>query len=171
LLAALKSGGYGVGGNFLADGAWTLSGTGGADIGPFKASSDIPVVTWTNASQYDSQTVTRGPLTVNWTGGGPNTILAIGGSSLVLDFANPQNTAVWEFICYAPASAQTFTVPASIVQALPPSSGSATAGSLGTLSVSAADAASFTAPLTKGGQLDGGIFGGATTDIRPVTWK
>jgi len=173
-LLALKGGGYGAGGltPFLANGTWTLSGNGGADVGAFKVSSNVPVVTWTNASQFDGQNVTRGALTINWTGGGPNTILAIAGSSTVIDAINPQNSALAEFICYSPATAQTLTVPASIVQSLPASvTGSTTAGGLGTLSVSAGDASSFTAPLTKGGQLDGGIFGGAMTDVRGVTWK
>jgi hypothetical protein len=173
-LSALKAGGYGTSGasSFLADGVWTLSGNGGADIGPFKANLTIPLITWTNASTYDSQTVpAANDLVVNWTGGNPTDVVAIAGTSIAIDINNPANTYDYTFLCYAPGNAHTFTVPKAIVSTLPPTPASATIGAAGVLTVSAGNAATFTAPLTKGGQLDGGIFAWGFTDIRSVTWK
>jgi hypothetical protein len=58
-------------------------------------------------------------VTVNWTGGDPASDVEISGSVTV-----GQLTVF--FNCFAPASAQTFTVPAFITQAMPAGSGTLT---------------------------------------------
>jgi uncharacterized protein (TIGR03437 family) len=169
-------GGYGTSGSapFLANGTWTLTGTGGTDIGAFTASLNIPVLTWTNAVT-PGQTVSRNsPLTVTWTGGGPNDVVSIAGSSISIDILNlndPTKTYEYIFNCVAPASAGTFTVPQNIMQTMQPTITSSVVGTGGVLVVSAGNTAGFTAPLKKGGNIDGGVFAWGVTDTRPVSWQ
>jgi hypothetical protein len=169
-------GGYGTSGStpFLVNGTWTLTGTGGADIGAFTASLNIPVLTWTNAVS-PGQTVSRNaPLTVTWTGGGPNDVVSIAGSSISIDILNlndPTKTYEYIFNCYAPASAGTFTVPVNIMQTMQPTITSSVVGTGGVLVVSAGNTFGFTAPLKKGGNIDGGLFAWGVTDTRPVSWQ
>jgi len=109
--------------DFLVPGAYTLdNGAGGADVGPFKVSISIPpIVTWSNRSSIS--TVPRNqPLTITWTGGPANGDVYIGGiSPLTANAATNSFSGAGTFICMAPSSAGTFTVPAAVLSALPPS--------------------------------------------------
>jgi uncharacterized protein (TIGR03437 family) len=91
---------------FLDTGPFTVSGPGGADVGPFSISVNAsPAITWTNQMQIS--TIDRSkPLTLTWSGGDPTaTMLVIGGSS------DPNTQASGGFTCLASMSAGTFTIP------------------------------------------------------------
>ena len=88
---------------------------GGKDVGGFNLNITVPpAFTWTNYSSITSVPRSQ-PLTANWTGGDPSWDVYLIGSSSVADGASVS------FECRAHVSDQTFTVPVSILQALPPS--------------------------------------------------
>jgi hypothetical protein len=101
-------------------GAFTFTGTGGADVGSFTATVNLPnpILTWTNQSAAATITRTQG-VTVNWTGGAPGSYVIISGSSLDLS-----SSASGSFVCLAPQSALTFTVPSYVTLTLPAGTGS-----------------------------------------------
>lgn len=109
------------GGNFLAPGAYTIAGTGGADIGKFSVPYTIP----TPPTLTSPTTGPSGPpvpvnrangITFNWTGGAANSYIQIqGGNS-----TDNTGTVGVSFNCNAPASAGTFTIPPSVLLTLPP---------------------------------------------------
>lgn len=101
-------------------GAFTFNGSGGKDVGSFKATVNLPnpILQWTNQSAAATITRTQG-VTVNWTGGGPGTYVIISGQSV------DNNTfAAGSFYCLANQSALTFTVPAYVTLTLPAGGGS-----------------------------------------------
>ena len=105
-------------GAFLAPGAFTVSGTGGADIGAFKANVTIPpaaVLTTPNPSNFPASITRSNGLTVAWTGGGANATVGI------QLFGATDNTGLTgaQVKCYVPTSAGTFTIPGYILSALP----------------------------------------------------
>lgn len=104
-------------GNYLDAGRYTASGPGGPQVGSFSVSVDVPQeLVWTNRTQLTTVNRTNG-VTLTWTGGEPTQLIFIGGSSF--DPNNP--AAARSFQCYANQSAGQFTVPASILNQLPPS--------------------------------------------------
>jgi uncharacterized protein (TIGR03437 family) len=108
---------------FLTPGTYTLdNGTGGADVGAFKVNLTIPQpVTWSNKSNVTTVLRTQ-PLPIDWTGGAPSGLVyVVGISPLAVDATNGSFTGGAEFVCVAPSSAGTLTVPAAILSALPPS--------------------------------------------------
>jgi len=114
---------------FLVPGAYTSTGTGGADVGPFTANLTIPPgTTWANQASVSVVTRSAGQL-VTWTGGDPNGFTYIAGGSV-----NAANTASATFVCFERTSAGQFTIPASVLLALP-ASGTQVGFSLGTLIV------------------------------------
>jgi uncharacterized protein (TIGR03437 family) len=102
-----------VGGLYLTPGDYTLTATGGADVGPFTSTLTLPEsFQWTNRDAIASVSRANG-VTVNWTGGsGYVTIIGIS--------ATAQSVGA-SFSCQAPASAGTFTVPPVVLLALPAS--------------------------------------------------
>jgi len=155
----------------LAAGTYTLTGAGGADVGPFTASVRISSPpAWTNRDAV-TQVTRSNPLTVNWTPGPADdivTVLGIAGNRMGGTAANP----VFEgavFTCAARANAGTLTVPVSILQQLPMANAITISGlnldfsSIGLLQVGSANAGltngRFTAPLRAGGEIDFGLFG------------
>jgi len=108
---------------YLTPGTYTLdNGTGGVDVGAFKVNLTVPpAVTWSNKANVN--TVTRSqPLTINWTGGAASALVyVVGESPLAVDATNGNFNGAGQFVCVAPASAGTLTVPAAILSALPPS--------------------------------------------------
>jgi len=98
-------------------GVFTFNGSGGAQIGAFRATVSFPnpPLSWTN--QGVASTITRAQgLTVNWSGGDPGTFVNItGGSS--------NGTVMGSYSCIAPVAAGTFTVPSYILGGLPAGSG------------------------------------------------
>jgi uncharacterized protein (TIGR03437 family) len=102
---------------FLEPGAYTVTGPGGADVGPFTARITIPPgFQWTN--QDAITTVPRGGqgLTINWTGGNASDFVSVVGVSTR---TNPTVGAM--FICTAQNSARTLRVPPEVLSALPAS--------------------------------------------------
>jgi uncharacterized protein (TIGR03437 family) len=106
-----------------AGGDFTFSGTGGPDVGAFTTPQvDIAApVTWTNVSDLATVTRSKG-LTVNWTGGATGSYVGIKGFSLAAVNGSTTDYIVGFFSCRALASAQTYTVPAGVLQTLPVSS-------------------------------------------------
>jgi uncharacterized protein (TIGR03437 family) len=99
-------------------GAFVFTGSGGADVGAFTATVNLPnpILTWTNQSAAATITRSQG-LQVNWVGGGPGTYVYISGAS-------EGNGVSGGFSCYAPQSALQFTVPAYVLSVLPAGPGS-----------------------------------------------
>ena len=106
-------------GSFLAPGAYTVTGTGGSDIGPFQGTITVhalPTLVSPMVSPQSPANVTRSNgMTVAWTGGDPDGAVEIEIAS------SPDNgsTDGAMAMCTAPAAAGSFTVPAYILQALP----------------------------------------------------
>jgi len=97
-------------------GAFTFNGLGGTDVQAFNAALDFPnPLNWTNSSAAGAITRAQG-LTVNWAPAGPDTYVQISGSATTVG-------ATAFFVCDAPASPATFTVPPAILLALPAGGG------------------------------------------------
>jgi uncharacterized protein (TIGR03437 family) len=91
----------------LNPGAFTVTGTGGADVGVISANVNFPAgLTWTNRDQTLNIDRTKG-FTVNWSGAPAGQPVIIFGGNVDL----PSN-ATSLFACVAPAGASSFTVPA-----------------------------------------------------------
>jgi uncharacterized protein (TIGR03437 family) len=97
-------------------GPFTFAGQGGSDVEAFNAALNFPnPLFWTNASAASAITRSQG-VTVNWTGGDPDTYVQITGSATTVG-------VTVSFTCDAPVSPATFTVPAAVLLALPAASG------------------------------------------------
>jgi uncharacterized protein (TIGR03437 family) len=105
-------------GNFLSPGAYTLTGTGGANVGAFTQSYTIPAPPLlTSPASGPNVIVTRANgLTVTWGAGAANSFIEISGQSAT-DGTNANGAS---FTCFAATSAGTFTIPASVLLTLPP---------------------------------------------------
>jgi len=105
-------------GTFLAPGPYTFSGTGGADVGSFTAPFTIPTpATLTSPASGPLVTVTRSNgVTITWSGGSASSIIQISGGNAT----DSTGSLGASFICLAAASAGTFTIPPSVLLALPP---------------------------------------------------
>jgi uncharacterized protein (TIGR03437 family) len=101
---------------YFSPGTYTANnGSGGSDVGGFNVNITVPApFTWTNYSSITSVTRSQG-LTANWTGGDSSWDVYLIGNSSVADGASVS------FECRAHVSDQTLTVPASVLEALPPS--------------------------------------------------
>jgi uncharacterized protein (TIGR03437 family) len=96
--------------------SYTFAGLGGPGVQAFSTPVDFPnPLDWTNSSAAGAITRAEG-LTVNWTGGDASTYVQISGS------ASTVGASVF-FICDAPLSPATFTVPPSVLLALPAAGG------------------------------------------------
>ncbi len=102
-------------GGFLVPGSYTIKGNGGANVGPFTATTTFPQVAKLT-SPTDGTTVTRSNgMTVTWTGGEPNgSVRIVVSSAFDGSFATGRQA-----FCQAPAKAGTFTIPSYILTALP----------------------------------------------------
>ena len=94
-----------------------------ATVGPFSASVTFPApLEWTNQSLIYGIARSQG-LELTWTGGDAGGAVAIRGSAFAR--AGSQTPGA-SFLCSAPSNPGKFTVPASILQALPPGAGTLT---------------------------------------------
>ena len=129
--------------SLLGPGIYTFdNGGGGPDVGALSTQLTVPVpLAWPDLQTFSTVTRSSG-VTVNWTGGDPNSTVTISG----LSFGSGTSGSLYgSFTCAAPVSAGTFTVPATVLLALPKST--VTEGvSTSTLSVvNTTNARSFTA--------------------------
>ncbi len=104
-------------GNYLSPGAYTVSGSGGADIGAINAPVTVYAApTLTNPATIGLPPVTRANgLTVAWTGGAPNARFQVQVTSAV-DTKGSNGATV---TCEVAATAGTMTIPPSALLALP----------------------------------------------------
>jgi uncharacterized protein (TIGR03437 family) len=101
-------------------GQYTFSnGAGGGAIGPFQANSAIiasPLFNWPQGTTLNMGTVNlNSGITVNWSSGDPNSYVQISGRS-------PGPEGIVAFTCSAPATAGQFTIPSSVLTAVPAAS-------------------------------------------------
>ena len=105
-------------GTQLKGGTYTFTVAGGADVGPITESIDFP-----RTFEWDHDAITSvnrsQPLTVTWTGGTAGALVTIQGTSTAALTAKGAIGA--SFSCWADATQGSFTVPVSILSALPPS--------------------------------------------------
>ena len=100
----------------LNPGSFAIAANGGADVPAFSAQVDIPAaLNWTNRDQ--ATTIDRSqPLTAAWSGAPAGSNVSVAGGAVDL----PTNSSAL-FLCVAPVGATSFTVPAAVLSALPPS--------------------------------------------------
>jgi hypothetical protein len=147
---------------FMTQGTHTLSVPGGADSGPFQTTFQVSEpINWTNRSQIT--TIRRNsPLTLNWTGGGPNQQVLVGAAS-----TNQNTQATGGFLCVVPATAHTVTIqPKDMANmpSVPPGADLSDTGAV--LGIVAAP--SEMPALFKPGNLDAGVAIDATVSVRTV---
>lgn len=110
--------GDGTAGNYIDPGTYTLSGSGGPDIGAFSASLTVPPeLLWTNRDTLTIVDRTR-PITLTWSGGEPTTLVTIQGTSTAIQSGRALSTS---FQCWARNTDQSFTIPSSVLLSLLPS--------------------------------------------------
>lgn len=104
----------GGGAAYISPGAYTSSGSGGTDVGAFRANLNVTGnFNWTNNAQI--VTVPRGnDLTITWTGGGPTDYVMINGSSYDSGLRVGAS-----FTCIERAPASRFTVPSFVMLSMP----------------------------------------------------
>ena len=113
---------------YLTKGTYTVTGPGGADVGPFTASLNVPdPLIWTNSSGIKTVNRAAGQL-ITWSSGDTNGNVYIIGFSLT--GTTVDNLSGAEFICIERNSAGKFTIPSSVLQALPATTTSLKAVSL-----------------------------------------
>lgn len=101
-------------------GQYVITGTGGADVGPFTANYTMaPPLVWTNRPTSTATVNRAAGLPITWTGGTPDGYVTISGTSTYYGATAKSNVTV-TFTCTARASDGTFTVPPIVLLALPP---------------------------------------------------
>ena len=104
-----------------AGGSYTFNGTGGQTVGAFNTSVNFTnPLTWTNSASLGTVTRSQGA-TVTWSAGASGTYVEISGDSTATIAGQ---TVSVSFVCNAPVSAGQFTVPPSVLLALPSGTGS-----------------------------------------------
>ena len=157
----------------LTGGTYSMSGSGGKDVGAFNASVNFP--SGFTVSNWDSITtiVRSQPLTVSWTGTGFNQVIIIGSTSAVVgkDSSNGNITHTVAFTCEVPAAPGSYTIPTSVLSYLLPATivASQAASGTGILAVEAGNIQPFTAPLVSGGQIAYGGFSGTVAYSRNLS--
>ena len=140
-------------------GTYTLSGTGGSQIGPFTIAATFPTsFTVTNMSSLTTVNRTQ-PLTINWTGSGFDTV--------EIQFNTTTETSTTVNLvglnCAVPASLGTYTIPAAALAYLTPGNFQmqVTADTNGgyTISQESTTKPNTAMPLVSGGLVDFGGFG------------
>ena len=150
----------------LDAGAYTVTGSGGKDVGAFSGSITLRQgVSWTNRTQMASID-RKTPFSLTWTGG------TAGESLLVLGYGTDQKTkASSGFLCEVEAGAGRFTVPASAMANLPAVSASGDlSDKFGLLGIFSFRANGIAAPFQAPG-LDIGLLMGAQLEARTIEIK
>ncbi len=108
--------GTGVSPTSTTTGLYTISGTGGANLGAFSVSLNITsTLVWTNKAAVNTVDRTR-PLTVTWSGGPVPGYIVIGGAT-----RSSERAAL--FICAEDSRKGTFSIPEFVLSALPSAAG------------------------------------------------
>ncbi len=101
-------------GTVLQPGTYTFTGAGGKDVGAFTGTITLPAkLNWTNRPAVPATINRAQPLTITWTNGYAGALLQIVGQSQVSLGVGAQ------FMCWADATAGSYTVPAAVLSALP----------------------------------------------------
>jgi hypothetical protein len=104
---------------YFSPGSYTISGSGGSAVGSFSAPFTVPALLSSNLASIKTIDRTK-DLTITWTGGSSGEFTAISGTASVGGGLGPSATSPGNvFLCIAPASAGTFTVPSFVLEALP----------------------------------------------------
>ncbi|MEX2302593.1 MAG: hypothetical protein WD733_16740 [Bryobacterales bacterium] len=151
----------------LSGGTYTISGAGGADIGPFEATLE----TLANFTVPDFATYDRlnraVPFTFTWTGGGGAdstvTVNILTSRTLSGSSADPETWVIARttVFCQAPASLGMFTVSPEVLSYLTPATIDPNSNTDANLAISVSKesaAATFRPPLAAGGTVDFGGF-------------
>lgn len=145
--------------NGVGSGSYTLSAPGGADVGPFQASADVPEFDWTDRAATNS--IDRSGMTFHWTGGGAGWVNVTGyGARLVsgdvmTDYANAVLEGTF-FSCIEEAAKREMRIDASILSQLPVvTAASPVTGSLSVRAYPGPARTVFQAPLVAGGSVRG----------------
>lgn len=126
------------------------NGAGGPDIGAFRMRFQAsPLLVWTNMNGIPPIVDRTSDLTIAWSAGNPSGIVLISASA---SSAADAATVDTEVDCTAAVEAGQFTIPASAMLALPPSSPGALAPN-GNIVVKTIDQLPFSAPGVDGGLL------------------
>jgi hypothetical protein len=106
-------------GGFVAAGTYSFDNAGGGpDVGTLSTQLTVPApLAWPDVQSFITVNRTSG-VTVNWTGADPGSYVTISGLSVG---RGTSGSLYGYFTCTAAASAGTFTVPATVLQSLPPS--------------------------------------------------
>ena len=151
-------------GALVGGGTYTLTGSGGADVGPFSVSSTLPTsFSATNLASITTINRTQ-PLTLTWTGTGFDEVIIVAQGGIL----TTTTTHTVTVSCAAAASAGTFSIPAAALAYLP-AVVIGSAGNVGQLTVEAVQSnggiitaelggQTLTPPLVAGGQVDFGGF-------------
>jgi hypothetical protein len=102
---------------YLVPGDYTVTGTGGADVGPFNASISVPQKANTNLDSIELIPRSQ-PLTITYSNTGEADFLLIFGLSVINAQTNPQGAI---FFCQAAANTGSFDIPSEVLLLLPPS--------------------------------------------------
>jgi uncharacterized protein (TIGR03437 family) len=155
-------------GNYLDPGVYTVTGTGGADIGGFTAAVTVPPpLVWTNPPANNTLVARANGMTVNWTGGDPKGTVSISGGGQVNSNspgAPPRAGVV--FNCRVRAAPGTFVIPRAVLGTLPaynPNNPGAVYGYVGLAGFSAPTI--LTAPGLDASVVQS-IFEGGSTQVR-----
>lgn len=159
--------GNGTPGNYLDQGAYTITGPGGADVGPFTARLNVPqALVWTNQASVNTVDRSAGQ-TITWSGGDPTNFVSIDGSSFMLLGSSP---VVASFHCETRISDGSFTIPPTVLLSLPSGAGASVGGVViptGSLSVGASSALTT---FTASGLDFGFVIASSSTD-KTVTYQ
>ena len=158
-------------------GSYTLSGKGGAVVGSFSASVNVPdALVWTNKDDASMTSIDRGAaLTFLWTGVGSagDMATAVGLSS----GPAPEDTSkavIRTFMCFAPTTAGRIVVPASILQQMPANFVD-NPESIGVITLQHTNGGSnltrLVAPLVNGGNTEPGTFSFGYGTIKQATFR
>ena len=104
---------------FLSPGVYTVSGSGGPDVGPFSLPLRVGTgATWLNRDQVAAIDRTAG-LTITWNGGDPSKQVG-----MILGLAsNPSTNVSGSFACLVTLDQSSFTVPSAMMANLPSTAG------------------------------------------------
>lgn len=152
---------------YLDPGTYTIdNGAGGADVGPFTATLNVPsALVWTNADS--DLTIDRSAgVDIQWTGGDPANNVSIQGSVTIVDPATFKATGGAAFTCSVPNTGD-FTVTPDVLSLLPASTtGGPPGSSLSVLTVDSLSLVNFSAS-----GIDTGLFSYSSGSSRNVVYQ